>query len=69
MVRRGWTHFEVPIGWVQLIRGPRPKSVQSPRALDRKAQQPQEVNDEGFEAGWAPLHPDEHIVRARVRVG
>ena len=41
MVRKGWTHVEVPNGWVQLIRGPRPKSVQWPRAHDRKPQQPQ----------------------------
>ena len=36
MVRRGWTHLEVPNGWVQLIRR-RPK-VQWPRAHDRKPQ-------------------------------
>ena len=30
MVRRGWTHVEVPSGWVQVLRGPRPPSVQGP---------------------------------------
>ena len=30
MVRRGWTHVEVPSGWVQVLRGPRPPSVQWP---------------------------------------
>ena len=82
MVRRGWTHLEVPNGWVQLIRGPRPKSVQWPRAHDRKPQQPQrqiggqrqatevpkkDSRQDGV--GQAPLHPDERIARARVRVG
>ena len=32
MVRRGWTHVEVPSGWVQVLRGPRPPSVQWPSA-------------------------------------
>ena len=31
MVRKGWSQLEVPNGWIQLIRGPRPKSVQWPR--------------------------------------
>ena len=30
MVRRGGTHVEVPSGWVQVLRGPRPPSVQWP---------------------------------------
>ena len=33
MVRKGWTRIEVPEGWTQLIRGPRPPSVQWPRAV------------------------------------
>ena len=32
MVRRGWTHVEVPSGWVRVLRGPRPPSVQWPQA-------------------------------------
>ena len=31
MVRKGWTQVEVPSGWLQLIRGPRPKSEQRPK--------------------------------------
>ena len=32
MGRRGWSTIPVPEGWVQVVRGPRPKSVQWPRA-------------------------------------
>ena len=32
MVRKGWTKMDVPDGWVQIIRGPRPQSVRWPRA-------------------------------------
>ena len=32
MVRRGWSQLDVPTGWVQIVRGPRPKSVAWPRA-------------------------------------
>ena len=30
MPRRGWSQLEVPSGWIQVLRGPRPKSVQWP---------------------------------------
>ena len=33
MPRRGWRAVEVPEGWLQVIRGPRPASVQWPRAV------------------------------------
>ena len=79
MVRKGWTQVEVPNGWVQLIRGPRPKSVQWPRASkDGKPQQqprqpggprPAAVNKEPQKAKSPPIHPDERLARARVRVG
>ena len=43
MVRKGWTQVEVPNGWVQLIRGPRQRSVQWPRASkDGKLQEPRQ---------------------------
>ena len=35
MVRRGWTQVEVPGGWLQLVRGPRPKSEQWPMQSGR----------------------------------
>ena len=38
MVRKGWSQLEVPNGWVQIIRGPRPKSVQWPRASQTSPQ-------------------------------
>ena len=38
MVRKGWTKIEVPEGWQQIIRGPRPSSVQ-PRAVRRPQKQ------------------------------
>ena len=31
MVRRGWKSFDVPTGWVQIVRGPRPKSEKWPQ--------------------------------------
>ena len=36
-VSQGWSQVEVPNGWVQLIRGPRPKSVQWPRATRKRS--------------------------------
>ena len=35
LVRKGWTQVEVPGGWLQLIRGPRPKSEQWPMQSGR----------------------------------
>ena len=32
MPRKGWNQLDVPSGWVRIIRGPRPRSVQWPRA-------------------------------------
>ena len=32
MPRRGWSAMEVPNGWVQVLRGPRPNSVRRPMA-------------------------------------
>ena len=32
MVRRGWSVMEVPDGWVQVLRGPRPPAVRWPKA-------------------------------------
>ena len=42
MVRRGWTHVEVPSGWVQVLRGPRPPSVQWPPAKGVSNSKPQQ---------------------------
>ena len=32
MGRRGWQHVDVPSGWIQVIRGPRPNSVVWPKS-------------------------------------
>ena len=77
MVRKGWTHVEVPNGWVQHIRGPRPKAVQWPgasKSTDGKSQQQQPGGQPSKGAKdpqpeRVPLHPDERMARARVRVG
>ena len=38
MVRRGWSKVDVPTGWVQIVRGLRPKSVTWPRANSQPTQ-------------------------------
>ena len=38
MPRRGWTSYPTPSGWYEVIRGPRPKSVQWPKSSVRTAQ-------------------------------
>ena len=38
MVRRRWRPADVPEGWVQVDRGPRPRSVQWPRASQQPSQ-------------------------------
>ena len=45
MVRKGWQSMDVPSGWIQVLRGPRPKSVQWPLAKDRV--QPAQVGVSG----------------------
>ena len=42
MLRKGWSSVQVPDGWLQVIRGPRPKSVQWPvqSRLPTSAQSP-----------------------------
>ena len=42
MARKGWQSMDVPSGWIQVLRGPRPKSVQWPVAKDRHQTGPQE---------------------------
>ena len=38
MGRRGWKSLDTPTGWVQIIRGPRPPSVQWPRVGQQSRQ-------------------------------
>ena len=37
MPRGGWSHLEVPSGWIQVLRGPRPKSVRWPFSNERSS--------------------------------
>ena len=39
---KGWQSMDVPSGWIQVLRRPRPKSVQWPLAKDRLQTGPQE---------------------------
>ena len=48
MVRKGCQSMDVPSGWIQALRGPRPKSLQWPLAKDRLQTGPQE----GFSGRW-----------------
>ena len=36
MVRRGWHQMEVPSGWVQVLRGPRPRAEKWPLAAQKR---------------------------------
>ena len=36
MVRKGWSSLDVPSGWVQIIRGPRPPSQRWPKSSEQK---------------------------------
>ena len=40
MVRRGWHQMEVPAGWVQVLRGPRPRAEKLPSAAVERWRQP-----------------------------
>ena len=54
MGRRGWSSFPVPKGWVQLVRGPRPKSVQWPRASKEGKPQQQRAPGMTSQQGRSP---------------
>ena len=69
MVRRGWSQVEVPNGWVQLIRGPRPKSVQWPRAT-KEGKPKQVIPQRQLRTPTASSRsPEEVAKQARKRVG
>ena len=38
MTRRGWRQIDVPTGWVKVIRGPRPQSVEWPKVSQQSRQ-------------------------------
>ena len=69
MVRKGWSQVEVPNGWVQLIRGPRPKSVQWPRAT-KEGKPKQVIPQRQLRTPTASCRsPEEVAEQARKRVG
>ena len=45
MPRRGWSAMDVPSGWVQILRGPRPRSVRWPRAPAQRPHRPGSPKD------------------------
>ena len=49
MPRKGWSQMDTPSGWVQIIRGPRPRAAQWPRAQPTKQDVPQKKP--GMKAG------------------
>ena len=58
MPRRGWSTMEVPDGWLQLIRGPRPKSERWPRRTPQTHQKPAPaVRQPGVQGGKGPRVP------------
>ena len=78
MVRRGWQQLNVPTGWVQILRGPRPKAEKWPAASaivpgppnsggGRWRRVPQSGGDPQT-AGSRRLNPDEALAAARARV-
>ena len=70
MVRRGWSHVEIPNGWVQLIRGPRPKSVQWLRpSKEGKPQQQVRQQVRPSRPVGSSRNLEEVVEQARKRVG
>ena len=70
MPRNGWTTMQVPDGWLQVIRGPRPPSVKWPKARQQTPQRGRKVQPEQRpeQVRRAPFDPDTIMANARVRV-
>ena len=81
MPRRGWS--DAPAEWVQIVRGPRPKSVKLPTARGQSSAQPaggnqtsvtmvrgRRASQDGVQRqeGERGLPPDEVLANARARV-
>ena len=52
MVRKGWTHVEVPDGWTQVLRGPRPKVENWPHQFVRNSSAAQMKAKPQFRGRW-----------------
>ena len=74
MVRKGWSAMDVPSGWVQVLRGPRPPSQKWPPAkrnavTESRGQRQGAPRSQQVVSGRGPApSPEEVIERARVRV-
>ena len=67
MVRKGWTQMEVPSGWVQILRGPRPKSEQWPK--QSKSISKVKGRGQQRQSSVSPRHdPDSVMSNARSRI-
>ena len=76
MVRKGWQSVDVPSGWIQVLQGPRPKSVQWPLARDRlqpapvgvswRWRQPKSAQGEPPVRPRPRVNPDEKALEAMV---
>ena len=74
MVRRGWSQVDIPSGWVQILRGPRPRSEKGPPATARptvantvtgRGRQP---GPKRSATGERPSDPDSAMSAARQKV-
>ena len=78
MVQRGWQQLDVPTGWVQILRGPRPKAEKWPAASANVQGSPNSGGGRWRrvpQSGGVPqpadsrrLNPDEALAAARARV-
>ena len=66
MSRKGWSTLEVPDGWLQVIRGPRPPAVRWPKAPRGRGQdRPQNLNKK--EANKGSSQPQAPVPEVRRR--
>ena len=63
MPRKGWTAMEIPSKWVQVLRGPRPKSKKWP-VVSSGRKQPTSNQQEPHRGRWRQPVPQRSNVRA-----
>ena len=70
MPRKGWSAMQVPEGWLQVIRGPRPPAQKWPRARQPAPRVGQKVHQHvqrSQQVPHVPMDPDAFIANARSR--